>query len=385
MKKIFLVLILILIASGCMVTDLVRPAATEALSPTSTWQATFDLFRSSTPSPTRTPVPVDPDIQYKDDFSDDDSGWWVIEDSHGKMYYQDGMYYMYQKKDDQIDWHNTKEIFRNGILNIDVTHIAGDDELTGFALFWRINGSDYDSYLFQANDAGHYFVYKWLGYEWVPIKRDTYTAALKQGGETNNIKIAFHGNDTEIFINDYFVDSFTDNAFAAGSIGMGVWADPSSDVEIAFDNLIVYKYDENSPYLPSKENTIDTPEEGSADSDDDCVGWNMVTLDDVGKTICVYGIVRTSWYSENQGAYIITFSEDPEAVYFILYGNWYYEDNELIGNCVMFTSKIAKVYNTPVMYIQENDTIYKCTIDSSGDVILYHWNPQPRGVIAYAV
>jgi len=65
--------------------------------------------------------------------------------------------------------------------------------------------------------------------------------------------------------------------------------------------------------------------------------------------------------------------------------NWYYEDNELIGNCVMFTSKIAKVYNTPVMYIQENDTIYKCTIDSSGDVILYHWNPQPRGVIAYAV
>jgi len=153
----------------------------------------------------------------------------------------------------------------------------------------------------------------------VPIKRDTYTAALKQGGETNNIKIAFHGNDTEIFINDYFVDSFTDNAFAAGSIGMGVWADPSSDVEIAFDNLIVYKYDENSPYLPSKENTIDTPEEGSADSDDELRGmeyrshWMMLEKPYACMASCAPpGTAKTRELISSP------FSEDPEAVYFIL-------------------------------------------------------------------
>ena len=380
MKRVFLLVVVFFVFSGCMVTDLVLPAILESNSPTSTPLPTYELFRTSTPSPTRTPVPVDPNIQYLDDFSDDDSGWWVLEDSHGKMYYKDGMYYMYQKKDDQIDWHNTKEIFRNGILNIDVTHITGDDALTGFALFWRINGSDYDSYLFQANDAGHYFVYKWVGEEWFPIKRDTFTPALKQGGETNNIKIAFHGNETEIFINNYFVDRFTDKAFVAGSVGMGVWADPSSDVEIAFDNLIVYEYDENSPYLPSMSNTIDSPEEDSDESEEDCVRWDLVSIDDVGRTLCVYGTVRTSWYSENQGAYIITFSEDPEAVYFILYGNLTYEDNELIGNCVMFTSKIAKVYNTPVLYIQADDDIYKCIEDASGDLMLYQWDQEVHGV-----
>jgi hypothetical protein len=385
MKKIILGAVLIIVFSGCMVTDLVRPAATATLSPTRTWQATFELYRTNTPSPTKTPVPVDPNIQYRDDFSDDESGWWVIDDKSGKMYYADGIYYMYQKESDQIVWNNTNETFRNGILNIDVTHISGDDELTGFALFWRINGSDYDTYIFQANDLGHYTVSKWIGDTWIPIKRDTYTAALKRDGQMNNIKIAFYGKNTEIFINDYFVDSYTDDSFISGSVGMGVWADPDSDVEIAFDNLIVYKYEENSPYLPSKENTIDTPEEGSTGSGEDCVRWDRVSISDVGKTMCVYGTVRTSWYSENQGAYIITFSEDPEVVYFILYGNWYYEDNELIGNCVMFTSKISKVYNTPVLYIQETDTIYKCIDDISGDVQLHHWDEGNRGVRTYAV
>ncbi len=374
MKKLILLLVVFFVFSGCMLTDLVLPAILQPATPTSTWQATFELFRTSTPSPTRTPVPVDPNIQYKDDFSDDNSGWWVIEDKSGRMYYADGKYYMYQKKSDEIVWNNTTEIFRNGILNIDVTHVSGDDELTGYALFWRINGSDYDAYILQANDAGHYTVSKWVNEGWVPIKRDTYTAALKQGGETNNFKIAFHGNATEIFINDYFVDSYSDESFISGSVGMGVWADPDSDTEIAFDNLIVYKYDGNSPYLPSKANTIDTPEDPGANAEEDCVSWDSITLDDVGKTLCVYGTVRASWYSENQGAYIITFSEDPEAVYFIMYGNWVYEDGELIGNCVLFESEIAKVYNTPVMYIQADDDIYKCTQDTSGDILLHLWD-----------
>jgi hypothetical protein len=378
MKKLFLLLVVFFVFSGCMLTDAVVPAVLGPATATSTWQATFDLYPTSKPSATRTPAPVDPNIQYKDDFSDDDSGWWVIDDSSGKMYYADGKYYMYQLKSDEIVWNNTTEIFRNGIMNIDVTHISGDDELTGYALFWRINGSDFDTYVLQVNDVGHYTVSKWVGDEWVPIKRDTYTAALKQSGETNNFKIAFHGNDTEIFINDYFVDSFSDKSFISGSVGMGVWADPDSDAEIAFDNLIVYEYDETSPYLPSKSNTIDTPEGGSANSGEDCVRWDTVTLEDVGQTLCVYGTVRTSWYSENQGAYIITFSEDPEAVYFILYGNWYYEDNELIGNCVQFTSKISKVYNTPVLYIQPEDEIYQCIEDSSGGLQTHLWIEQTR-------
>lgn len=384
MKKIILGAVLILVFSGCMVTDLVRPAATATLSPTRTWQATFDLFRTNTPSPTKTPVPADPNIQYRDDFSDDKSGWWVLDDKSGKMYYADGMYHIYQVKSDRIVWDSTTEIFRNGILNIDFTIVSGDEELTGVSILWRI-ASDDDFYIFQVNEEGYYWVTKLVDNNWVPIKRYTYTAALKQGGHENNLKIAFHGNSADIFINEYFVDSFTDESFISGSVGMGVWADPDSDVEIAFDNLIVYKYEENSPYLPSKENTIDTPEEGSTGSGDDCVRWDRVSISDVGKTMCVYGTVRTSWYSENQGAYIITFSEDPEAVYFILYGNWYYEDNELIGNCVMFTSKISKVYNTPVLYIQETDNIYKCIDDISGDVQLHHWDEGNRGVRAYAV
>ncbi len=90
-----------------------------------------------------------------------------------------------------------------------------------------------------------------------------------------------------------------------------------------------------------------------------CRLWSSVTISDVGKTLCVYGTVRSSWYNEEQGAYYITFDGDPQAIYFVIYG-WYYDDNELDGHCAMFTGKISNSYSTPLMNIQENDVLYKC-------------------------
>jgi hypothetical protein len=118
--------------------------------------------------------------------------------------------------------------------------------------------------------------------------------------------------------------------------------------------ILSIQYSNNSPTAsPTRTKTANS----SANS---CTLWSQITLDDVGKTMCVYGTVRNSWYSEQQVAHIITFSSDPEAVYFIMYGYWYYDENSTVGHCAMFTSKIERVYNTPVMYIKEDDTLYKC-------------------------
>jgi hypothetical protein len=96
----------------------------------------------------------------------------------------------------------------------------------------------------------------------------------------------------------------------------------------------------------------------TATTENSCRIWDSINISDVGKTLCVYGTVRNSWYSENQMAHIITFSADPESVYFILYGFETFEPMD--GKCAKFTGTIYRVNNTPVLYIGENDRLYKC-------------------------
>lgn len=89
-----------------------------------------------------------------------------------------------------------------------------------------------------------------------------------------------------------------------------------------------------------------------------CNLWSEVTLADVGKTLCVYGSVWNAYYNENQKGYYILFSSEPTALYFVKYGNSVYSG--LNDNCVQYTGKVEKIWNTPMMYIGANDVLYHC-------------------------
>lgn len=86
-----------------------------------------------------------------------------------------------------------------------------------------------------------------------------------------------------------------------------------------------------------------------------CTLWSEITDSDVGKTLCVYGKVRNSYYSEQLKAYVITYSADPEALYLIMYGNWYFDS--LVGKYAGYTGEIQKIYNTFVIYLPEGESI----------------------------
>lgn len=94
-----------------------------------------------------------------------------------------------------------------------------------------------------------------------------------------------------------------------------------------------------------------------------CRLWSDVTLDDIGKEICVYGTVMNAYYDENQKGYFILFSSDPSALYIVKYGNKTYDN--LIGNCVQYTGVLGKVWNTPVMSMNIDDSLYQCGASQS--------------------
>ncbi|MEN6621259.1 MAG: HIRAN domain-containing protein [Smithella sp.] len=101
-----------------------------------------------------------------------------------------------------------------------------------------------------------------------------------------------------------------------------------------------------------------TPAFNSTHSNANCSRWDTISVNDVGKTKCVYGNVRNSLYNESLQGYFITFSSDPQSIYFVVYGNWTY--GNLDDTCIQLTGEIFRVYNTPVMYIPEGQPLLFC-------------------------
>lgn len=85
-----------------------------------------------------------------------------------------------------------------------------------------------------------------------------------------------------------------------------------------------------------------------------CNKWDRVTINDQGKTLCVYGEVRKTYFAEND--FHIIFGSNDSDFRFIVTNGYYYEG--LIGNCVMGEG-VVKVYNS-LPYIIVVDDLYKC-------------------------
>jgi hypothetical protein len=86
-----------------------------------------------------------------------------------------------------------------------------------------------------------------------------------------------------------------------------------------------------------------------------CTNWSDITTDDIGKTICAYGVVK---YQEFRGnALFIVFSDDPNDFYFISYGDWYYDGLE--DHCAMAQGEVEQLSGIPMMVVDADD-VYRC-------------------------
>jgi hypothetical protein len=82
----------------------------------------------------------------------------------------------------------------------------------------------------------------------------------------------------------------------------------------------------------------------------DCWNWRQVTLSQVGRTLCVAGIVANSYHGSSADAYVfyIAFGNGKGDFYMVDY-NGYFEG--LNGKCVYSTGKIEQVGDSPYMII----------------------------------
>ncbi len=87
-----------------------------------------------------------------------------------------------------------------------------------------------------------------------------------------------------------------------------------------------------------------------------CVSWKQVDLLDVGKEMCVTGIVRNAY--SNEEAYFITFSNEPGDFYILSY-EWVFPGLGY-GSCVMVEGTVERLGSSPIIQIKYHDSLYKC-------------------------
>lgn len=137
---------------------------------------------------------------------------------------------------------------------------------------------------------------------------------------------------------------------ATGSMGEYLcrWIKSKQDNSFSFNSIDLTNQYNNYNATPQTNNS----------EVEDCISWDKVSVADAGKILCVYGPVKNAYYDVNKKGYFILFSSEPSALYLVRYGNVEY--GNLINNCVQYTGKVEKIWNTPVIHMGSNEPLYQC-------------------------
>lgn len=102
--------------------------------------------------------------------------------------------------------------------------------------------------------------------------------------------------------------------------------------------------------IPASKTPTDTPE-ATATEEDLCINAVDVTLEDVGTTMCIRGII--TGMEEREVGFIIYFSDQRGVFYLVTY-DLVWDDAEP-GDCIQITGEIQQLANTPVLVFGWNN------------------------------
>jgi len=212
--------------------------STSTPGPTAALTMTSPAFTATSRPPTATAIPRR--LILEDDFSNPNSGWSVSDDATSTERYVEGAFSILIKKA-RIYVPRCKGDYTNGILEIDVMHVSGGDELAG--LMFRSTSNHDDFYTLRVAPSGRFAVEKHSKDQgFVPLLARSNSTYVKGRGQWNHLRVEFRGPTIVPYINGYQVDAgLKDSSYQQGCIGfVACTCDGSESVEVRFDNLKLY-------------------------------------------------------------------------------------------------------------------------------------------------
>lgn len=136
----------------------------------------------------------------------------------------------------------TKVEYADFILEVDATQVSGpDDNSYGVIFRYGINASEFYAFLISG-DGFYVFTVDGAEREEAELLVGwTQSSVIKQGAQTNHIKVVAVGGNMKYYVNDQFLGEVQDARFGAGVVGFFTGTLAQGGVQISFDNLKISK------------------------------------------------------------------------------------------------------------------------------------------------
>jgi hypothetical protein len=184
-----------------------------------------------------TPPEASP-ILYKEDFSNENSGWERSTQGGRKDYYQ-GTYHINILDPNLFSWSIAQQSMGDVIVSVDMA-FTGSAEMAEMGVICRMQNSA-DFYFFTIRSDGGYAIFKmYQGNEFF-LGMDGYQfhPAIKSGIDTNHLEARCVGDQLSLHVNGEHLVSVQDTSYQVGDLGVIVGAFDQPDVNVFFDNFIV--------------------------------------------------------------------------------------------------------------------------------------------------
>ncbi|OQY45295.1 MAG: hypothetical protein B6242_10795, partial [Anaerolineaceae bacterium 4572_78] len=193
-----------------------------------------------TPTKTKTPTPTP--YSFYDDFSNNNSGWAIV---NNPGWYLAG----YTGNDYEID------VFSGDSRVWVVNPTIGNMDYTVEADIRLYNGSEIMRYglVFDMVNAGQFYVFSVIpsvqGYSsekadngnWTGLADGSNISTINGGYATNHLRVEKNGSQITISVNGYYLDTFYGGDFSSNNYWLGLYAKSGSNVPIIirYDNFSV--------------------------------------------------------------------------------------------------------------------------------------------------
>ena len=169
-----------------------------------------------------------------------------------------GRYEVFSQSEDQYMWGQGFATYRNVAVMVETEQISSEIN-NGYGLVCRAteDTTNADGYYFFISGDGYYTIFARVDDTQETLKEWTISDLVNQGqGAQNRIMAVCHQDYLALYVNDVLVAEATDTRLTEGALSLAaIIYEPDSDVDIRFDNLVVYGIEATAPDI-----VVATPE-----------------------------------------------------------------------------------------------------------------------------
>ncbi|MBP8293364.1 MAG: hypothetical protein KAX65_11365 [Caldilineaceae bacterium] len=190
-------------------------------------------------------------------FYTDDGTWEVGEGEAVARSVAAGAYRLRIDAEDTLAWSVSELQAADFYLEAATIHVGGPLN-NEFGVIFRYQDDD-NFYSYSVSSDGYYRLDRKLAGEWSSLVSWTASSAINTGAASFNLLgVLAEGDRLALFVNETLLTALVDDAFAEGGIGPTAGSYDEGGVEIAYDDLSLWRIDEENR-VAGQGLTLDTP------------------------------------------------------------------------------------------------------------------------------